>query len=107
MIKVITGLVIGILGGACLWLGFNSLDNTERIDTIEEQCMTTPVFLLAPDTRRMSPFISIGEVVICGSDWKISNVMGPDAETWYSRVKLRDWNPEEFKLEPSLNGADK
>ena len=96
MIKVITGLVIGILGGVCIWLGFNSLGSTERIDTIEKQCMTTPVFLLAPDTRRMSPFVSIGEVVICGRDWEISNVMGPDAETWYGRVKLREWNPEEF-----------
>ena len=96
MIKVITGLVIGILGGACLWLVINSLGNTE---TIERQCITQQVYLLRPDTRRMSPFVSIGEVVICGSDWKISNVMGPDAETWYGRVKLRDWNPEEFKKE--------
>ena len=88
MIKVITGLVIGILGGACLWLVINSLGNTE---TIKRQCITQQVFLLTPDVS-----IIIGEVVICGRDWEISNIVGPDVETWYGRVKLREWNPEEF-----------
>ena len=91
MIKVITGLVIGILGGVCIWLGFNSLGNTE---TIERQCITQQVYVLRPDIS-----IIVGEVVICGRDWEISNVMGPDAETWYGRVELRDWNSEEFKGE--------
>jgi hypothetical protein len=88
MIKVITVLVIGILGGACLWLGINSLGSTE---TIERQCITQQVYVLRPDVSMI-----IGEVVICGRDWEISNVVGPDVETWYGRVKLREWNPEEF-----------
>ena len=88
MIKIIIGLVIGILGGVCFWIGINSLGSTE---TIERQCITQQVFLLRPDVS-----IIIGEVVICGRDWEISNVVGPDVETWYGRVKLREWNPEEF-----------
>jgi len=46
-----------------------------------------------------TPFTIIGEVVICARDWQISNIYGPDVETFYGRIKLRDWDSKEFTTE--------
>ena len=58
--------------------------------------MTQQVHLI---TARTSAFIIVGEAVICAKDWQISNIYGPDAETFYGRIKLREWDSNEFTSE--------
>ena len=103
MIKLIIGLVILIGGILFGWLIVSSTSISPLIkdNPIVEtrQCMTQAVHVMDTVGMSESPFIIIGEVVICGSDWKISNIYGPNAETFYGRIKLRDWDSEEFPTE--------
>ena len=92
MIKFITGLSIGIVGVLFIWLMINSLTITPE----SRKCMTQQVHLI---NTSESAFIIVGEAVICAKDWQISNIYGPDAETWYGRIKLREWDLNEFTTE--------
>ena len=92
MIKFITGLSIGIVGVLFIWLMIDSLTVTPEA----RKCMTQQVHLV--DTRSSS-FIIVGETVICAKDWQISNIYGPDAEAFYGRIKLREWDSNEFTTE--------
>lgn len=95
MIRFIVGLTIGIIGTLALWLiGPSDVPIAPIVET--RKCMTQQVHLINSTT---SAFIIVGEAVICARDWQISNVYGPDAETWYGRVKLRDWDFKEFITE--------
>lgn len=92
MIKFIAGLFIGIIGILFVWLMVNSLTVTPE----SRKCMTQQVHLV--DTRSSS-FIIVGETVICARDWQISNIYGPDAEAFYGKIKLREWDSHEFTTE--------
>ena len=92
MIKFITGLSIGIVGVLFIWLMVDSLIITPE----SRKCMTQQVHLI---NTSESAFIIVGEAVICAKDWQISNIYGPDAETWYGRIKLREWDLNEFTTE--------
>ena len=97
MIKFIVGLTIGIVGTLSIWL-IMSPSNTPMVET--RKCMTQTAHLLrVVPAGSPSLYISIGDVVICAKDWQISNVYGPDAETFYGRIKLRDWDSNEFTSE--------
>jgi len=93
MIKFIVGLTIGIVGTLSIWLVM-SPSNTPMVET--RKCMTQQVHLI---NARASAFIIVGETVICAKDWQFSNIYGPDAETFYGRIKLRDWDSNEFTSE--------
>ena len=95
MIKFIAGLAIGIVGVLFIWLMIDSLTVTPEA----RKCMTQQIYLIDPSSGGNSPFIIIGESVICARDWQISNIYGPDAETFYGRIKLRDWDSKEFTTE--------
>ena len=85
MIKFITGVLIGTVGVLFIWL------------IVDSQCMTQQIHLRSsPSSNDSYPYITVGESVICAKDWQISNIYGPDAETFYGRIKLRDWDSKEF-----------
>ena len=92
MIKFITGLSIGIVGVLFIWLMIDSLTVTPE----SRKCMTQQVHLI---NTSASAFIIVGESVICAKDWQISNIYGPDAEAFYGRIKLREWDSNEFTSE--------
>lgn len=103
MIKFIIGLAI-LMGGTLFgWLVVSSASISpliKDIPTVEtRQCMTQAVHVMDTTGMSESPFIIIGEVVICGRDWQISNMYGPDAEHFYGKIKLRDWDSNEFTTE--------
>ena len=105
--RFIAGILIGILGTCSLWIVLDSL-GSPTVETVEEtveirKCMTQQVHLI---NTRESAFIIVGEAVICANDWQISNIYGPDAETWYGRIKLRDWDSEEFFIEEEIEEND-
>ena len=90
MIKFIVGLTIGIVGMLSIGLMLDESSTESR------KCMTQQVHLI---NAAASAFVIVGETVICARDWQISGIYGPDAETWYGRVKLRDWDFKEFITE--------
>jgi len=90
MIRFITGLAIGALGVFLAW-SIMATPNDVQMET--RKCMTQQVHIINTAT---SAFIIIGEAVICAKDWQISDIYGPDAETFYGRIKLRDWDSKEF-----------
>jgi len=97
MIKFIVGITIGILGTLLFWFIIEPSDSP-IVET--RKCMTQATHLLrVVPAGSPSLYISIGDVVICAKDWQISNVYGPDAETFYGRIKLRDWDSNEFTSE--------
>ena len=93
MIKFIVGLTIGIVGTLSIWL-IMSPSNTPMVET--RKCMTQQVHLI---NAVASAFVIVGEAVICARDWQISGIYGPDAETFYGRIKLREWDSNEFTSE--------
>ena len=103
MLKVIVGVVSGLAIASLVYIGLliylvtgeGISENTQ----VEEsrQCMTQQVHLRSiPSSTNNYPYIIVGESVICGRDWQISNIYGPDVETFYGRIELRDWDSEEF-----------
>ena len=93
MIKFITGVLIGTVGVLFIWLIVDSLTFIPE----KRQCMTQQIHLRSsPSSNDSYPYITVGESVICAKGWQISNIYGPDAETFYGRIKLRDWDSKEF-----------
>jgi len=92
MIRLIVGLIIGIMGTLAIWLIIDSTDESR-------QCMTQQVHLIPPDINGEAASIIIGEAVICAKDWHISNIYGPNADIFYGRIKLREWDSNEFTTE--------
>ena len=102
--RFIAGILIGLLGTCSLWIVLDSFGSPTIEETVEiRKCMTQQVHLI---NTRESAFIIVGEAVICAKDWQISNIYGPDAETFYGRIKLRDWDSEEFFIEEESEGND-
>ena len=97
MIKFIVGVTIGIVGTLSIGLMLDESSTESR------KCMTQQVHLI---NSTASAFIIVGEAVICAKDWQISNIYGPDAETFYGRIKLRDWDSEEFFIEEESEEND-
>ena len=93
MIKFIVGITIGILGTLFSWVIIEPSDSP-IVET--RKCMTRQVHLI---NAAASAFVIVGEAVICARDWQISGIYGPDAETFYGRIKLRDWDFKEFTTE--------
>ena len=102
--QFIAGIVIiGILGICSLWIALDSFTTTpiEIVETVEtRKCMTQQIYITSQSMSN-PPYMIIGEAVICANDWKISNVYGPDAETFYGQIELRDWDSKEFIEEES------
>ena len=85
--------MIGIISTLTFWVVINSSDNTI---TESRQCMTQKIHFLNANGESSPYLYSIGEAVICGRDWKISNIHGPDVESFYGEIKLRDLDAKEF-----------
>lgn len=90
MNKFIFGLFIGVLGTLIIWFTISIINVEPR------KCMTQVVHLYDTLDISSAPFIIIGETVICGKDWQLSDVYGPDVERFYGEIKIRDWDSEEF-----------
>ena len=79
----IVGIIIGALSVCAVWVALD----------VERKCMTQSVRVIK---GAVSPYINIGEVVVCAENWEISNIYGPEAKNFYGKIELRDWDSEEF-----------
>ena len=100
ILKFIIGLLLGIGGTLFIWLiiGSASISPLIKDTPTTRKCMTQQVYVFNPKREGISASINIGETVICAKDWQISEIYGPDAEAFYGRIKLRDWDLNEFTI---------